>query len=208
MMSREQASATDFVDYYELLQISPNAEAETIQRVFRMLAQRYHPDNKETGNEPIFQQLLKAYHVLSDPARRAAYDVQHRSQTRLTWQIFDQTTASSGRGHEQRKRQGILGLLYQKRQHSPTQPGLNVREMEDLLNTPKEHLEFALWYLKESGDIKVADNGRYVITVKGVDVYEQLSAPPPADLPETHLLPPGSPRKAQPQPAEPAGSPQ
>ena len=32
-----------FVDYYELMQISPNAEIETIQRVYRMLAARYHP---------------------------------------------------------------------------------------------------------------------------------------------------------------------
>src|SRR4051812_13398865 len=39
-----------FVDYYELLQISPNAEPETIHRVYKMLAQRYHPDNPETGD--------------------------------------------------------------------------------------------------------------------------------------------------------------
>ena len=32
-----------FVDHYEVLQISPNADAETVQRVYRMLAQRYHP---------------------------------------------------------------------------------------------------------------------------------------------------------------------
>ena len=35
-------SDSGFVDYYELLQISPNAEPETIQRVYKMLAQRYH----------------------------------------------------------------------------------------------------------------------------------------------------------------------
>ncbi len=36
----------DFIDYYELLQISPNAEPQTIQRVYRMLAARYHPDTR------------------------------------------------------------------------------------------------------------------------------------------------------------------
>jgi curved DNA-binding protein CbpA len=185
----------DFTDYYELLQISPNAEPETIQRVFRMLAQRYHPDNAETGNEPLFQQLLKAYHLLSDPAQRAAYDVQHRSHQKVTWEVFDQKTAPGGRAAEKKKREGILGVLYQKRQHSPNQPGLNVREMEDLMNIPKEHLEFALWYLKESGEIKVADNGRYVITVKGVELYEQYTADP-AEMREIHLLPPGSPKSA------------
>lgn len=185
----------DFTDYYELLQISPNAEAETIQRVFRMLAQRYHPDNTETGNEPLFQQLLKAYHLLSDPAQRAAYDVQHRSNAKVTWQVFDQKTAPSGKENERRKREGILGVLYQKRQHNPTQPGLNIREMEDLLNIPKEHLEFALWYLKESGEIKPADNGRYMITVKGVNLYEQYTETP-EDIREIHLLPAGSHKSA------------
>lgn len=194
-MSNTSTPSADFADYYELLQISPNAEAETVQRVFRMLAQRYHPDNAETGNEPLFQQLLKAYHLLSDPAQRAAYDVQHRAQSKVTWQVFDQKTAPSGRENEKKKREGILGVLYQKRQHSPNQPGLNIREMEDLLNIPKEHLEFPLWYLKESGEIKVADNGRYIITVKGVDLYEDFTASP-ADVREIHLLPAGSPKSA------------
>ena len=36
-------------DYYEILQLSPNADPDTIQRVYRMTAQRFHPDNAETG---------------------------------------------------------------------------------------------------------------------------------------------------------------
>jgi len=39
-----------FNDYYEALQLSPNADSETIERVFWMLAKRYHPDNDQTGN--------------------------------------------------------------------------------------------------------------------------------------------------------------
>ncbi|MCK5350483.1 MAG: DnaJ domain-containing protein, partial [Desulfobacula sp.] len=39
-----------FDDYYEDLQISPNADLETIERIYRLLAKRYHPDNKRTGN--------------------------------------------------------------------------------------------------------------------------------------------------------------
>jgi curved DNA-binding protein CbpA len=39
-----------FTDCYENLQISPNADMEMIERVFRLLAKRYHPDNKQTGN--------------------------------------------------------------------------------------------------------------------------------------------------------------
>ena len=42
-------------DYYETLQISPNADPDTVHRVYRLLAQRFHPDNKETGSDVRFQ---------------------------------------------------------------------------------------------------------------------------------------------------------
>jgi curved DNA-binding protein CbpA len=38
-----------FVDYYDLLQISPKAELETIRRVYKMLVARLHPDNADTA---------------------------------------------------------------------------------------------------------------------------------------------------------------
>src|SRR5258708_317315 len=103
-----QQAPEDFVDYYELLQVSANAEMETIQRVFRLLAQRFHPDNTETGNEPMFQQMLKAYQVLSDPVQRAAYDARHTAQVKLNWQIFDQSVEPNSRQEEKRRREGIL----------------------------------------------------------------------------------------------------
>jgi DnaJ-class molecular chaperone len=59
------------VDYYELLQVSASAEPETINRVYRLLAQRYHPDNRETGDEGRFREITEAYRVLSDPEKRA-----------------------------------------------------------------------------------------------------------------------------------------
>ncbi|MEJ5370304.1 MAG: J domain-containing protein, partial [Bryobacteraceae bacterium] len=68
--------SSHFVDYYELLQISPNAEPETITRVYRILAARFHPDNPHTGDAEKFQLLRKAYQVLSDPQRRAEYDAE------------------------------------------------------------------------------------------------------------------------------------
>jgi len=61
-------------DYYEVLQISPNAEPETIHRVFRLLAMRFHPDNPETGDSQRFMDLNRAYEVLSDPDQRSEYD--------------------------------------------------------------------------------------------------------------------------------------
>jgi len=41
-------------DYYEILQISPNADTDTIHRVFQLLAARLHPDNPQTGDRDKF----------------------------------------------------------------------------------------------------------------------------------------------------------
>ena len=48
------------VDYYEFLQISPKAEPATIQRVYRYLAGRLHPDNLQSGNTEMFHYLKLA----------------------------------------------------------------------------------------------------------------------------------------------------
>jgi len=79
------------LDCYEVMQLSRNADAETISRVYRLLASRYHPDNRETGDNEKFIRLCGAYEILSDAEKRALYDARHRE-------------TSSGRQIERRKR--------------------------------------------------------------------------------------------------------
>ncbi len=158
------------------LQISPSAEPETVHRVYRILAQRYHPDNPETGNAETFRNILEAYRVLSDPEHRAEPTTcEHRETRRLTWRIFDQTNAVQGVDAERAKRRGILSLLYRKRIAQPDQPNMSLKEFEDLLGVPREHLEFTLWYLKEGQFVTRSDNGRHSITLKGVDLAESMT---------------------------------
>ena len=162
-----------FVDLYEVLQISPSADLETIQRVYRLLALRYHPDNKETGNPSEFELVLKAYRVLSDLETRASYDSEYYQRRKLRWKIFDQGGALTARETEKRQREGVLSLLYAKRLQEIQKPGMNLREMENLLDCAREYLEFSLWYLREKGLIQVGDNGRYSITALGVDTCNE-----------------------------------
>ena len=61
-------------DHYEMLQISPRADQDTIQRVFRHLAKRFHPDNPESGDAVRFKQLVESFQVLSDPEQRAKFE--------------------------------------------------------------------------------------------------------------------------------------
>ena len=160
-------------DYYELLQVSQNADPDMIHRVYRLLAQRYHPDNKDTGDDTQFRELTDAYKVLSDPEKRAAYDVHLQAYRQDRWRIFDSKQASMGKTAEKSKRRGILELLYTTRRNQPGAPSMNLHELEKLLGCPREHLEFSLWYLKENGLVLRADNGRFAITAKGVDYAEE-----------------------------------
>jgi len=66
-------------DYYAILQVSPTAEKEVIEAAYRKLAQKYHPDiNKSPEAEEKMKRFNAAYEVLSDPAKRAAYDATRR----------------------------------------------------------------------------------------------------------------------------------
>ncbi|MCL0047949.1 DnaJ domain-containing protein [Dehalococcoidia bacterium] len=62
-------------DYYAVLQVHPQADREVIGAAYRRLAAKYHPDvNPSPDAADKMKQLNEAYEVLSDPARRAAYD--------------------------------------------------------------------------------------------------------------------------------------
>jgi curved DNA-binding protein CbpA len=69
-------------DYYEILDITPNAEADQIKEVYYTFARRYHPDrfHLKSGTSMhsrlsgAFAQLTQAYETLTDPATRATYD--------------------------------------------------------------------------------------------------------------------------------------
>ena len=62
-------------DYYDLLGVGRDADADTLKRAYRRLARQYHPDiNKEPGAEDKFKEIGRAYEVLSDPQTRGRYD--------------------------------------------------------------------------------------------------------------------------------------
>ena len=64
-----------FRDYYEVLGVSRTATAEEIQKAYRKLARKYHPDiNKTKEAEDRFKEINEANEVLSDPEKRKKYD--------------------------------------------------------------------------------------------------------------------------------------
>lgn len=163
-------------DLYELLQLNPKALHDTVHRVYRLLAQRYHPDNKDSGDEEVFKKLTRAFEVLGHPERRAAYDAVYAETLKTRWKVFHSPESARGAQAEKSKRYGVLSILYRKRMQDPRVPQMSVFELEELLGIPRDHLEFTLWYLKERGYVVRGDNNKYHITVAGVDQAEQMEA--------------------------------
>lgn len=158
-----------FQDHYEVLQLSPCADSETIERVYRLLAKRYHPDNRDSGDEARFCEVRDAYEVLRDPERRAAFDARRDELLRATWRIFDQEAFPGELDDDERIFQGVLSLLYVMRRRDPAAGGLGSITLEERLGVPREHLEFPLWYLRRRGLIEVLPGGQLAITVDGID---------------------------------------
>jgi len=171
----------EFVDYYEMLQISPNAQLQTIQRVFKMLAMRYHPDNPETGETNRFVRLTRAYETLSDTAQRAEYDAMYVKYQQKPAKIFETKEFELGVDGESNRRMGILCLLYARRRTDPDSPGISMYELEGTMAFAREHLMFALWYLREQELARMDHSGDFAVTGKGVDFVEK-------NLPENRLM--------------------
>ena len=166
-------SDREFVDYYETLQVSPSAEPETIHRVYRLLAQRWHPDNRETGDVAKFRAVHSAYVVLSDPAQRAQYDVHHAAERQTRWRIASTAPRSADHFEMERvTRLAVLEILYMQRLTEANAPGVFLLDLEELLGAAREHVEFTLWYLQQKQFVQRTENSRMAITAAGVDYLE------------------------------------
>jgi len=162
------------VDYYEFLQISPNADLDTVHRVYRFLAARFHPDNPGSGNPEQFRLLKTAYDVLSDRARRAEYDAYRRRHSPEPFSAsVDFMDHMDG---ELNRRLAVLAVLYRRRRANTNLPEVSLAEIEERMGFPRDYLDFTLWYVVKKGYVGKSDSGEYALTAEGVDFVESQRA--------------------------------
>jgi curved DNA-binding protein len=79
-------------DYYRVLQVSRHAEPEVIERAYKALAMKHHPDRASAEERPRatrrLQAVNEAHAVLSDPAKRRAYDRMLPGEGAHAWERF------------------------------------------------------------------------------------------------------------------------
>jgi curved DNA-binding protein CbpA len=160
------------VNYYDLLQIHPKAEPDTIHRVFRLFAARYHPDNEDTGDAARFRLIREAYETLIDPDARAEYDRRLEATQPEPLPVFKRKEFAEGIDAEAKIRIGVLCILYARRRANPDYAALSLLDLEHLMAFPREHLNFAIWYLRSKKYIIQDDRSSFMITADGVDFLE------------------------------------
>lgn len=162
-----------FIDYYEALQLSSNADNDTIERVFRHLAKKFHPDNTQSADKDRFQLILSAYQTLTNPEKRAGYDVKYQEYWNHKWRLASEASDGTAIGEDLETRESLLSLLYIQRRRSMNNPGIGEYEVARLLCKPIELVEFQLWYLKAKGWVERMDSGQLAISARGVDEVEK-----------------------------------
>jgi curved DNA-binding protein len=160
------------IDYYEFLQISPNADQDTIHRVYRFLAARFHPDNPHSGNAETFATLSEAYDMLSNPQRRAEYDLACLKNVPKKVPLSSTIDFMDNLDGETNRRLAVLAVLYFRRRTNPGNPEVSLIEIESRMGFPRDYLDFTTWYLQKKGYITRADNSDFTLTAQGVDFVE------------------------------------
>jgi curved DNA-binding protein CbpA len=117
--------------------------------------------------------ILEAYTVLSDPEKRARYDVIHAQQRQDRWRLVATgAQIENDFEMEQVARLTVLELLYTKRRLD-AEAGISLLDLEKLIGRPREHLEFTLWFLGQKKFVTRDDNSRLRLTVEGAEYLEQ-----------------------------------
>ena len=104
-------------NYYEILEVSTNASKEVIDKAYRVLAKKYHPDttpSKETKKlyEDVMKEITEAYNILSNPILRQKYDIE--------MELENNKASINNYEQEEKQRRTIKSSIREKIDSNPT----------------------------------------------------------------------------------------
>jgi hypothetical protein len=184
-----------FVDYYEFLMISPQADRAMVEWAVRLMLARYGKKNDQQGDEEKYNLVKEAYRVLADPKRRAAYDKDRQAMLPSTEAVTSGGVSTMPERVEgapldpdsihvslvaniddvrlqKRIRQGLMSSLYDVMITRPRNPELGRADIARAIGVSIDQMEFAIWYLRERELLRTTPQGLYAVTTKGVDWVE------------------------------------
>ena len=108
------------VNYYEILEVSQNASKEVIDRAYKVLAKKYHPDlqpeNKRQFAEEKLKKINEAYDILSDEYKRKQYDDKLLREIKIqNKSVLDETKEDYDKIYKERE--SLKKQLQYERQH-------------------------------------------------------------------------------------------
>lgn len=108
------------VNYYEILEVSQNASKEVIDRAYKVLAKKYHPDlqpeNKRQFAEEKLKKINEAYEILSDEYKRKQYDDKLLREIQIqNKSVLDETKEDYDKIYKERE--SLKKQLQYERQH-------------------------------------------------------------------------------------------
>jgi hypothetical protein len=98
----------------------------------------------------------------------------HEQRRQQRWRLVTQSVRPENDFDAERiVRLTVLEVLYARRRTEPYAPSLSQFDVEEMTGTPREHLEFTIWFLMQKKLITRADNMDMNITADGVEYIEQ-----------------------------------
>ena len=145
------------------------------------MAQKYNPENAQTGDQDKFEAVKLAYEVLSDPMLRGEFDKVKGVEQDESNLLFSGYEFFEALGRQTGLRAALLCILYDRRRKKPLKPALSIRQVESVLTTTNDELVFSLFYLKQRGLVQSDDKSNLQITVDGMERLEG-DHPAPEDV--------------------------
>lgn len=139
------------MNLYEVLEVNENASEETINKIYKIQAKRYHPDLQKTEAEKIeaeekMKKINEAYNVLSNPQKRKEYDENLKNQRQREKEEDRQKIINETMQEYSNKSQNVY---YNQLQMNKNTPNINQEQTQKNINVNQQKVYTKKDYIRD-----------------------------------------------------------